>query len=740
MIKTATNPKTGERYQFVAGAWVPLPAEKPADGGVAPAGTPPTDKPAEQSDGIVGTAKRYVIDPLQRGVGAVLEGAAAAGAAQGVVSPETAAANIVRGAKLAERAPRNPEDEAALAEISGAKTYGEAISAALRHPSTWFLTMLESLPQSSLSIIGAMVGSLGGPKGLAAGVGLGSAASEYGASLIDAMQALHVDITDPEMVQKAIESPRFMKWATERAKDRAANVGAFDAASGAVAGRLVAGAKSVSGAVARGAGELAIQGAAGAAGEAAAQRAVGDDNKGDVVLEAAAETPGGLVEIITGARHYDKTPPGPSLSSTLRGTSGTATPSSPSGSTAGGGGAGPAGSTPGPAPTAPSPSPGPVPAGTTAAPQATVNAPPIADPPATPPSATPAPVTPVVQDPRKTAAPNPKPVPAPAVTTPPVVAPTQPLDVSSKATPNQQAAVKAVEKMLQPRDGWEPVYEDPDDPHSPVVAYYNEALRETRTPAEHMAPIATPLSGLEPIIAAPEKVAADMAAAAAKAPAPEPAPSAPTTATATPTPEPAPAPAPEVKPASPAPTDFNALLEAARQEKAGLTVEGATTTWQPGPSWVQRKTGLGFTEASELADRLKVHPDLADKPAAVPEVPKAEAPKPAVPTMAPASVIALGKSSSLFSASPAAVMTGWACLTSLRKTASCPFAICRRVTSISWSSPLVPIWTSPVRPARWKARCSTSAARCRFSATICWLPAVPSGKPTWPTTQMPAAG
>ena len=429
-LRTATNPQTGEKMAFVMGEWVPY---RPDQTGTADQTTPPADQPPEEPSAL----QTYVTDPLKRGVGALGQAAGAIGAKTGIISPETAAGIIVKSNAFAEAAKRRPQDEAALKEIGDAPDLKSAAVAALKHPSAWLLTMMESLPQSSLSILGGLFGSVVGPAGTAAGAGAGSAATEFGSSLVQAMQNIGVDIRDPKAVENALTSPRFMEYASNYAAKRAAGVGALDAVGGGVAGRLVGGARGVASHVARGAGEGAIQAGTGAAGEAIAQRNVGEYKPGDIVMEAAAELPGSIGEVATGAAHARRK----------------AAAASPR--------LGAQAPDQGPATAAPS--------GTKPPPPA-IGAPPAVIPPVTvPTNVGPAP------------APIPTAQPAPATAAP--VAPQATRSgaapkVTAKASPIVKKAAENLAKILP--ETWDPVHADPEDPNSPVLAYHNEATGETR--------------------------------------------------------------------------------------------------------------------------------------------------------------------------------------------------------------------------------------------------------------------
>lgn len=86
----------------------------------------------------------------------------------------------------------------------------------------------------------------------------------------------------------------------------------------------------------------------------------------------------------------------------------------------------------------------------------------------------------------------------------------------SPDTDIQTFARETARKIRGSEDPWVPFQESP---NAPVTGYVNYRTGEMRTPEQHLAPIATPLSGFEPVIADPEKVreAASLKKDAAKA-------------------------------------------------------------------------------------------------------------------------------------------------------------------------------------------------------------------------------
>lgn len=164
---------------------------------------------------------------------------------------------------------------------------------------------LESLPQAVPGMVAG--GALGGPGGMAAGVGMGSLATEYASSLLDSARLAGFDLTNPEQATAFFADPQNLAEARSKALKRGAPVAAFDALSGGLAGRFLkpalgTGIKPVAKATAK---ELALQSGTGMTGEAAGQLA--SEGKvtsiPDIVLEGIAElgtAPGEIVGNIRG--------------------------------------------------------------------------------------------------------------------------------------------------------------------------------------------------------------------------------------------------------------------------------------------------------------------------------------------------------------------------------------------------------------------------------------------------------
>lgn len=186
---------------------------------------------------------------------------------------------------------------------------------------------VESLPSSAPSmVLGAVGGVVGGvatrsgkgaQTGASVGTGIGSFATEYGNTMLETFSENGVDLDDPESVKAAMADKELMSEARWRGTRRGIAVGAFDAMSVALAGRMggapvartiigdtaKAGlARKATGLLAAGAVETVGQGTLGAAGEAAGQLAADGriTSPQDIVAEFAGEIPSGVVESTAG--------------------------------------------------------------------------------------------------------------------------------------------------------------------------------------------------------------------------------------------------------------------------------------------------------------------------------------------------------------------------------------------------------------------------------------------------------
>ena len=199
-----------------------------------------------------------------------------------------------------------PQSEAAQ-EAFAAETWADAWRLFLERPGEITRTaVFQSLPQSAPAAIGAVLGQLGGPQGAAGGAFLGGAITEAGSSsaqgMVEAFKAAGVDTSDPEAVTAFMsENQDLIDELFATGLQRGGIIGAFDAISAGLAGRLAAntvgkGALPRVTAVPAG---TAIEGTGGAAGEAAAQLATeGEIVPGEVLAEAIGEVGAGGPQVI----------------------------------------------------------------------------------------------------------------------------------------------------------------------------------------------------------------------------------------------------------------------------------------------------------------------------------------------------------------------------------------------------------------------------------------------------------
>ena len=205
-----------------------------------------------------------------------------------------------------ERFPVPPEIQQGLQAISRAQSFSEGFEAILDNPRA----VLEVIQES----MGAMAPTLAASVGVGAAVGpagpviagsarfltalAGSFAVEYGSTIREAMTENGVDMNDALSIANALHDPELMQQAREKAAKRGITVGVFDGMSAAFAGVLLAGARPTALSVgSRVAGELGLQAGFGAAGEGLAQLATDEFKPGEILLEALAEIPTGIIEV-----------------------------------------------------------------------------------------------------------------------------------------------------------------------------------------------------------------------------------------------------------------------------------------------------------------------------------------------------------------------------------------------------------------------------------------------------------
>jgi hypothetical protein len=195
------------------------------------------------------------------------------------------------GAELLKKYGVSEEDQARLEELQESDSFWEALGYYITNPALAMQVVLESLPMSTAPLLGGAAGAFGGSAvgpvgtivGGAAGAGLGSFATEYLASIDEAMQEFGVDTTNPEDVKAFFADEEAMAHARELGAKRGIGVAAFDALSMGLAGRIykpikgLHGAATKTGAVVGGTSEVLAQSTAGALGELSAQKIAGQE-------------------------------------------------------------------------------------------------------------------------------------------------------------------------------------------------------------------------------------------------------------------------------------------------------------------------------------------------------------------------------------------------------------------------------------------------------------------------------
>ena len=189
---------------------------------------------------------------------------------------------------------RLQKDREGFAKTEG---FGDAAAYILTHPYMTANVSAESFGQFVPAL--AATAATRNPAVGAAVMGTGSFATEYAATLAETAEENAAKLSGlgrEEALARVLSDPAILDAAREKAAKRGLAVGLFDGMTAGLAGRLLSGARSVSGAAARTAGEAGVQMAGGAAGEAAAQAVTGEWTPREIVMEAFAEIPTAPVE------------------------------------------------------------------------------------------------------------------------------------------------------------------------------------------------------------------------------------------------------------------------------------------------------------------------------------------------------------------------------------------------------------------------------------------------------------
>lgn len=219
----------------------------------------------------------------------------AAGPALMDATAESARANadLQRGAAMVVR----PE----VRRLTEAKTLDEAWEAFKAAPYDVIAGVTaQSLP---LTLPALLVAVAGGPAAGAVTMGLSSGAVEFGSSLSQFAQESGVDVTNALALEAFYRDPKALSEGLAYAGKRAGIVGAFDAASGGLAGKTLA--PAMKNQLARQAvnlpAQMGAQAALGGAGEAGAQLATKGtiDAPGEVLAEMVGELGGAPAEVLS---------------------------------------------------------------------------------------------------------------------------------------------------------------------------------------------------------------------------------------------------------------------------------------------------------------------------------------------------------------------------------------------------------------------------------------------------------
>jgi hypothetical protein len=227
----------------------------------------------------------------------------------GVITPEVAGGRIAQSNRASSAAQPGDRIAAGQEAIGEAQTLPGAIGAVVSNPVATLATLVESIIASTPALAATVGGAAaGGVPGAAVGGGLGSAATEYAASLAEAVTEAGGDPNNQADITAALQNPEVMAAAREKGAKRGIIVGTFGAISAGLAGRFVGpaqraieqGGRSQMGrATAKEAGtQLGLAGG----GEAVAQAATGEYKPGDIVIEALADAPQSAVEVAAGVR------------------------------------------------------------------------------------------------------------------------------------------------------------------------------------------------------------------------------------------------------------------------------------------------------------------------------------------------------------------------------------------------------------------------------------------------------
>ena len=318
--------------------------------------TVPNPMQIEKAPEARGFVEEYITDPLKRGWASLKQGMSATGAMADARQLEVMG-RIDRGEKVPDqddivgyqymnaeqrarykqmfadalkKSTQNVADlgkeiqaipqDPIVAKAQQAKSFDEWWSYFKQAPFKFIAnTGVESLPQMAPGLVLGGVGGLAARSAVAgaAGMGAGSYAVDYPATVLSALAELGVNTNDPDALTKALSDPKLMENVRNQAHAHASVVGALDAVSGGRAGATLVPGKTVARQAANIGAKTVEQGALGAAGEAGGQIAQGkkDLEWGAIAGEFAGEFAGAPAEIAGAAalkaREAAQPPAGP---------------------------------------------------------------------------------------------------------------------------------------------------------------------------------------------------------------------------------------------------------------------------------------------------------------------------------------------------------------------------------------------------------------------------------------------
>ena len=191
-----------------------------------------------------------------------------------------------------------------------ATTFGGAVREFLDDPVMIVAeTGLRSLPNMAEAIPLAIAGAVTmGPGGFIAGMGIGSAMTEYRASYVDYLQKQGIDVNDAEAMVAAALDDKLMREAHNYATKRSTIIGTVNALSGGIATKpLTPFIQNVVGRELSNVGsQMVVQGALEGTGEFLAQTAVGEYAPGEIAAEITGSMTQAPIEVgaaaVTGVR------------------------------------------------------------------------------------------------------------------------------------------------------------------------------------------------------------------------------------------------------------------------------------------------------------------------------------------------------------------------------------------------------------------------------------------------------